>query len=86
MNNPSAIDAPLVHVREGFVGQAMWNNPDTGEWFDMTPLCDTKDSAAAKLACACQTFEDQKLQPYRTHSGIKKTRIILRTTTEKPVM
>jgi len=86
MSDSSAIDVPLIHVREGFVGQAMWSQPDTGEWFDVTPLCDTKDSAAAELSGARNNFEAQKRQVSPTHSEIKKTRIILRTITERQVL
>ena len=65
----------------GYVGQFHWAPPDSLQWMDCGPLCETREAAEAVMNALVAHFEKNKHKTSCVRTGIGGTRIIHRTVT-----
>lgn len=70
-------------TKQGYVAQAMWDEPER-EWFDVTTILSTALDAAKSLEIMQTNFEKRRHRPECVRKGILATRIVRRTVTDEP--
>ncbi len=70
-------------TRQGFVAQAMWDEPER-EWFDLSAMHNDALGVARVLEQALIDFEIRRHRPECVRKGILATRIVRRTVRDEP--